>query len=51
MEQTGSLRDFELFTKLGEGAFGQVYLCKRSKDGQMYAMKKVKLIALKDKEK
>lgn len=51
MEQTGSLKDFEMMKKLGEGAFGQVYMVKRKRDGQTYAMKKVKLISLKDKEK
>ena len=36
---------------LGEGVFGQVYLVRRKKDNQTYAMKKVKLTTLKSKEK
>lgn len=42
MEQKLScLRDFEVQSKLGEGAFGQVYKVKRKADGKEYAMKKV----------
>ena len=37
--------------KLGEGAFGQVFMVKRKQDGMLYALKKVKLGAMKDKEK
>ena len=40
-----------MMKKLGEGAFGQVFMVKRKRDSQTYAMKKVKLISLKDKEK
>lgn len=38
-----SLKDFEVTTKLGEGAFGQVFKVKRKIDGKEYAMKKVSL--------
>lgn len=42
MEQKQScLRDFDVISKLGEGAFGQVYKVKRKVDGKEYAMKKV----------
>ena len=51
MEQTGSLKDFEVIKKLGEGAFGLVYMVRRKLDDQLYALKKVKLISMKDKEK
>lgn len=36
---------------MGEGSFSSVYKVKRLSDGQEYAMKKVKLGMLKDKEK
>jgi serine/threonine protein kinase len=35
MESTqSSLRDFDVVSKLGEGAFGQVFRVKRKKDGK-----------------
>merc|ERR1712072_922788 len=37
--------------KLGEGAFSTVYSVKRISDGQMYALKKVKMGKLSEKEK
>ena len=37
--------------KLGEGSFSCVYKVKRLSDGQEYAMKKVKMGMLKEKEK
>ena len=49
MEHAGSLKDFEIMRKLGEGAFGQVFMVKRKLDGQIYAMKKVKIVTMKDK--
>ena len=45
--QTSSLKDFEIMKKLGEGAFGQVYLVRRKIDYEVYALKKVKMIGLK----
>ena len=42
MEQKLScLRDFDVLSKLGQGAFGQVFKVKRKADGKQYAMKKV----------
>eukprot|EP00349_Pseudokeronopsis_sp_Brazil_P000489 CAMPEP_0202963694 /NCGR_PEP_ID=MMETSP1396-20130829/7709_1 /ASSEMBLY_ACC=CAM_ASM_000872 /TAXON_ID= /ORGANISM="Pseudokeronopsis sp., Strain Brazil" /LENGTH=158 /DNA_ID=CAMNT_0049685129 /DNA_START=13 /DNA_END=489 /DNA_ORIENTATION=+ len=37
--------------KLGEGAFSQVFKVKRKNDGAEYAMKKVKMMKLSEKEK
>lgn len=36
---------------IGDGAYSQVYRVKRIEDGQLYALKKVRLINLSDKEK
>ncbi|CAD8110990.1 unnamed protein product [Paramecium primaurelia] len=46
-----SLKDFQLLSKLGEGAYSSVYRVKRLEDGYEYALKKVKLQNLNDKEK
>ena len=46
-----SLRDFEELQKLGEGAFAQVFRVRRRADGEIYALKKVKILGLKDKER
>ncbi|CAD8188611.1 unnamed protein product [Paramecium octaurelia] len=46
-----SLKDFQLLSKLGEGAYSSVYKVKRLEDSQEYALKKVKLQNLNDKEK
>jgi NIMA (never in mitosis gene a)-related kinase len=52
-----SLKDFQILSKLGnefwlgEGAYSQVYKVKRISDGQEYALKKVKLNDLSEKEK
>lgn len=35
------MRDFDVLSKLGEGAFGQVFKVKRKADGKEYALKKV----------
>lgn len=35
------LRDFEVISKIGEGAFGQVFRVKRKSDKLEYALKKV----------
>ena len=43
------LKDFDVLNKLGEGAFGQVFKVKRKKDGKEYALKKVKIGAMKQK--
>lgn len=48
---TTSLSDFKHISLLGEGAFSAVYKVQRIADGQAYALKKVKLPSLSDKEK
>jgi NIMA (never in mitosis gene a)-related kinase len=42
---------FQILKKLGEGAFSTVYSVNRISDGAMYAMKKVKMGKLTQKEK
>jgi NIMA (never in mitosis gene a)-related kinase len=46
-----SLANFDIVNKLGDGAFSGVFRVVRKSDGQLYALKKVKLHALKQKEK
>ena len=46
-----SLRDFVILTKIGDGAYSEVYKVKRLSDGQYYALKKVKMGNLSQKEK
>jgi serine/threonine protein kinase len=46
-----SLGDFENISLLGDGAYSTVYKVKRKSDGQIYALKKVKIGGLSDKEK
>ena len=46
-----SLNDFEVVKRLGEGAYSSVYLVKRLADGNTYALKKVKMLKLSEKEK
>ena len=45
------LHDFTFLRKLGEGSFGTVYLVRRISDGQLYALKKVKILGLNSKDK
>jgi NIMA (never in mitosis gene a)-related kinase len=45
------IRNFNIIRKLGEGSFGCVYLAKRLTDGKVYALKKVKLLSMHDKDK
>jgi len=45
------LSDFQILSKLGEGSYSSVWKVKRISDGQEYALKKVKLLSLTDKEK
>lgn len=40
-----------MIKKLGDGAFASVFLVKRNSDGAQYAMKKVKMGKLSEKEK
>ena len=37
--------------KIGEGAFGQVYQVRRHQDKETYALKKVRMSGMKEKEK
>lgn len=46
-----SLSDFKQLSLLGEGAYSAVYKVLRLADGEVYALKKVKLPSLSDKEK
>ena len=46
-----SLKDFQVMDKLGEGAYSSVYKVKRISDSQTYALKKVRMMNLSDKEK
>ena len=45
------LEDFEILTRLGEGAYSSVYKVKRKSDKQIYALKKVRMLNLSKKEK
>lgn len=46
-----SLGDFQIMKRLGEGAYSSVYNVKRTLDSQTYALKKVKMGKLSEKEK
>jgi NIMA (never in mitosis gene a)-related kinase len=46
-----SLDDFELSGRLGEGAYSSVYKVIRKSDQNVYALKKVRMLNLSDKEK
>lgn len=46
-----SVSDFEILEKLGEGTYSIVYKVKRKADNKIYALKKVKLLSLNNKEK
>ena len=46
-----SLLDFVLLSKIGEGSYSSVHRVKRKSDGIEYALKKVKINNLKEKEK
>ena len=46
-----SAKDFQLVSKLGDGSYSSVWKVIRLSDGKEYAMKKVKMNALNDKEK
>jgi NIMA (never in mitosis gene a)-related kinase len=45
------MNDFQIISKLGEGAYSIVHKVKRIIDGNIYALKKVKLSNLSEKEK
>ena len=46
-----SVNDFQIIEKLGEGAYSTVYKAKRLNDSCVYALKKVRMLDLSDKEK
>ena len=46
-----SLNDFKLIKPIGKGAFSIVFLVHRKIDGQIYAMKQIKMSQLTEKEK
>jgi NIMA (never in mitosis gene a)-related kinase len=46
-----SLKDFEVIKELGKGAFGSVSMVRRKEDGKRYAMKRVRISALDEKER
>lgn len=41
-----SLKDFDIVSKLGDGAYSTVYKVSRKADGQIYALKRVKMNSL-----
>jgi NIMA (never in mitosis gene a)-related kinase len=43
--------DFTVIKKLGDGAYSSVYKVKRLDDNDIYALKKVKMLSLTEKEK
>ena len=45
------MNGFEIIKKLGNGSFSSVYKVRRKLDNNIYALKKVKLLKLKEKEK
>jgi len=45
------MNDFQIISKLGEGAYSTVFKVKRIIDNKTYALKKVKLLNLSEKEK
>ena len=45
------MNDFQIISKLGGGAYSTVFKVKRIIDNEIYALKKVKLMNLSEKEK
>lgn len=45
------IKDFQILSKLGEGAFSTVFKARRNSDNQIYALKKVRMDALTEKER
>lgn len=48
---TSKLSDFQIIKKLGDGAYSSVYKVRRAEDNDVYALKKVKMLNLSEKEK
>lgn len=51
MASQSKVGDFTVIKKLGDGAYSSVYKVKRLDDGEIYALKKVKMMSLTEKEK
>jgi len=45
------MNDFQILSKLGAGAYSVVHKVRRLVDGNIYALKRVKILNLSDKEK
>lgn len=45
------MENFKILRKLGEGTYSSVYLVERTADGLHYALKKVKMEGLSEKER
>ncbi len=45
------MNNFQIYQKLGEGAFSTVFRVKRLSDGTEYALKKVRMMKLSEREK
>ena len=45
------MKDFDIISKLGDGAYSIVYKVRRRADNKIYALKKVKMKTLNEKEK
>ena len=45
------MKNFQVKKKLGEGAFSNVFLVTRNSDNIDYALKKVKMVSLNEKER
>lgn len=44
-----SIKDFEVISKLGDGAYSSVYKVTRKEDNKIYALKRVKMAPLSTK--
>jgi NIMA (never in mitosis gene a)-related kinase len=44
------MNQYTMISKLGEGAFSVVYRVRRKEDGKEYAMKKMRIMNLSEKE-
>ena len=47
----GKISDFTIIKKLGDGAYSSVFKVRRHDDNDIYALKKVKMLSLSEKEK
>jgi NIMA (never in mitosis gene a)-related kinase len=51
MTNNSKVGDFTVIKKLGDGAYSSVYKVQRLDDNDVYALKKVKMLSLTEKEK